>query len=110
MFKKIREVIKARKLRKQEKTELDAMIEDIEQKLKMQLNKVGAGIEELSQEKLYFLYVETEKELIHIKIQFAAIKKMMKWTAPNILILNRPLIELSGKKLKEIEAARKKLK
>ena len=101
----------SKKLRKQEKTELVAMIEDLDQKLRIQLNKAVAGIEELAQEKLYFLYIEgDDKELTHIKIQFAAIKKMMRWTAPNILILNRPLIELSEKKIKELEATRKKLK
>ena len=111
MIKKIREIIKARKLRKQEKTELVAMIEDLDQKLKIQLNKAVFGLEELAQEKLYFLYVEgDDKQLAHMKIQFAAIKKMMRWTAPNILILNNPLIELSEKKLKELEAARKKIK
>ena len=111
MFKKIREAIKSRKLKKQEKSELVAMIEDLDQKLKIQLNRAVAGIEELSPEKLYFLYVEgDDKELAHIKIQFAAIKKMMKWSAPNILILNKPLIELSKEKLKELEAVRKKLK
>ena len=112
MIKKIREAFKARKLRKQEKTELVAMIEDLDQKLKIQLNKAVAGIEELSQDKLYFLYVETDKEedLVNIKMQFAMIKKMMRWSAPNILILNRPLIELSEKRLKELEDKRKKLK
>ncbi len=111
MIKKIREAIKSWKLRKQEKSELVAMIEDLDQKLKIQLNKAVAGIEELSQEKLYFLYIEgDDKELAQIKQQFRMIKKMMRWSAPNILILNKPLIELSQEKLKELEVVRKKLK
>lgn len=104
-------MIKARKLRKQETTELVVMIEDLDQKLKLQINKAVTKIEELSQEKLYFMYVEVnDKELAHLKQEFGLIKRMMKWSAPNILILNRPLIELSEDKLKELETTRKKLR
>ena len=110
MIKKLKEAIKARKLRKQEKTELVAMIEDLDQKLKIQIDKAVIKIEELSQEKLYFLYVDTShQELIQIKQNFNIIKKRMKWTAPNILILNKPLIELSKKQLKELEKVRQNL-
>ncbi len=111
MIKKIREIIKSRKLRKQEKTELVSMIENLDEKLKIQINKAVAKIEELSQEKLYFLYVEGDNQVLkNVKGQLVLIKKMMKWSAPNILILNKPLIELSEDKLKEFEATRKKLK
>ncbi len=101
MIKKIKELIKSRKLRKQEKTELIAMIEDLDQKLKIDLNKVVASIEELSQEKLYFLYVDVDdKDLANIKQQFKMIKNMMRWSIPNILILNKPLVEISKERLK----------
>lgn len=110
MLKKIRKTINSWKLKKQEKSELVSMIEDLDQKLKIQLNKAIAKIEELSQEKLYFIYVEADDtEIIHIKEQFSIIKKMMKWSAPNIIIFNRPLIELSKEKLKELDNIRKKL-
>ncbi len=112
MFKKIIEAIKNRKLRKKEKTELVAMIKDLNQQVKTQIDKAVLKIEELSQEKLYFLYadVDNEEELTMIKQQFSLIKRSMNWTVPNMLILNRPLIELSEKKLKELEETRKKLK
>lgn len=110
MIQKIKEMITARKLGKQEKTELIAIIEDLDQKLKIQIHKVVSKIEELSQEKLYFLYVDMNvNDLKHFKQQFQLIKKMMKWSAPNILIVNMPITELSEKKLKELEKARKKL-
>ena len=103
-------MIKARKLKKQEKTELVAMIKDLDQKLKIQISKAVAVIEELSQEKLYFMYVDVgDKDLVHIKQEFILIKKRMMWSAPNILILNKPLIELSKAKLQELEKQRKKL-
>ena len=90
MFKKIIEAIKNRKLRKKEKTELVAMIKDLNQQVKTQIDKAVLKIEELSQEKLYFLYadVDNEEELTMIKQQFSLIKRSMNWTVPNMLILN----------------------
>ena len=112
MFKRLRTYIKGRKLRKQNKAELIATINDINQKLKVQIDKAVLTIEELDQEKLYFLFVDVdnEEEIDHIKQTLDVVKKHMKWTAPNILILNRPITELSEEKLKELEKVRKQLK
>lgn len=107
----ISRTINAWKIRRKEQTDLMAMINDLNEKLKVQIDKAVAMIEELSQEKLYFMYVECNDEVLaHIKQEFGLIKRKLRWSAPNILILNKPLIELSEAKLKELEKTSKKLR
>lgn len=112
MIDSIRAWLNSNKLKKQEKTELVAMIEDLQNKLKVQIQKAAASLEELDQAKLYYLFADTtnQTELIRIRDLLRHARQFMRWTSPNILIINRPLIDLSETDLEQLMLRLKQLK
>lgn len=97
--------------KKKKHDELVQAIEELDQRCKAQIDKAAAQLEELKQDKIYYLYVNADdRELRYIKGQLQAVKASMRWTPPNIFITNRELKELSVDELKELLKIAEKLK
>ena len=82
-----------------------------EKQLDIQIHEAVKKIEELDQHKLYVILDKymTEQEHFFLKQMLAAVKRNLRWTIPNILLLNRPLRELSMKELKQLIKTKKML-
>jgi len=95
------------KIRSRQKEMIQIMkkiISDQEKLLKVQIDKAVLRIEELDQHKLYYIFLEnaTHEELRSTSQMLSAVKKNLRWTMPNITVINRPIKELSIEELEQL--------
>ena len=66
------------------------------------------NFKELEQHKLYYISVDTDKEVRSINLLLNRLRDKIKWTLPTIIVINRPIEELTNKQLiKELKLNKK---
>ncbi len=97
--------------RNKKQDENEKVIEELAQRCKAQIDKAVTHIEELKQDRLYYLCIDgNQEELQNVMKQLQAVKSRMRWTPPNIFVTNKKLKELTEEELKELKKANKKLR
>ena len=107
----IKKYFERRRLLKQEKAELIDTINELSRRLNNKLNDAISQIEELRQDKLYYISLDdaTQEDTIELKQYLGLIKRSMKWTIPNIFLTTCKIEELTSPELKELLKRKKEL-
>ena len=110
MFKSKEEKEKERLLKK-DKEELINLMQDLGNKLSLEISDSIKLIEELEQDKLYFIHLKdaSKNDVEEFKRVLGLIKSRMRWTIPNIFVSNIPITELTIEQLNELITAKKSL-
>jgi len=83
----------------------------LEKVVKSKIDSALKSLRELEQNKLYYILLEdaSDDDITSFKEVLNDIKRGLEWTAPNIVILNRPIKELTETELEELINIRRKL-
>jgi len=99
MLKQIKNWLKNREIAAKEKEELIEMIDNQQKIIDTNISILVNRIEELEQNKLYYIYSDCKDENILLKNIFQIAKQNLKWTIPNIIIISKPIEQLTKQEL-----------
>ena len=112
MFKRLMQWLKTRsKLIEQIRIQQNDLLV-LQSKLEVRIDKYIPQLEELDQDKVYFLDFSplTPKEASLVKEQIMDLFKRLRWTPPRIIFLDKPFQEMTQDQLKKIMEYSKKTK
>lgn len=105
MFKKITGWFRTREVLRKIIAQLKDHNSHLDRLLNYKIDLVLKTIEELDQEKVYYMKVETEEDLISVKEFIKRASALMKWTMPRIIFFSSEFGE-SKEKIKKNKQSR----